>query len=87
MGYYSIVVWLKTIDLAPRPSQILVCDDRDVNRRYTQKIEPAACNVIWRVRRLTPTTNSQALPPPPSEKIVFYKLGPPSANPVKTKIK
>ena len=34
--------WFKTIDLAPRPSQI--CEDRDVKRRYPPKIEPAACN-------------------------------------------
>ena len=35
----------KTIDLAPRPSEI--CEDRDVERRYPPKIEPAACNVSY----------------------------------------
>ena len=29
--------------MAPRPSEI--CEDRDVERRYPPKIEPAACNV------------------------------------------
>ena len=29
--------------MAPRPSEI--CEDRDVKRRYSPKIEPAACNV------------------------------------------
>ena len=62
----------KTIDLAPRPSQIHVCEDRDVKRRYPPKIEPAVCSVIWRVRRHTPI--------PVGEN---YKLGPPSGIPVK----
>ena len=34
--------WFKTIDLAQRPSEIW--EDRDVERRYPPKIEPAACN-------------------------------------------
>ena len=38
--YYNL--WFKTLDLAPRPSEI--CKDRDVERRYPPKIEPAACN-------------------------------------------
>ena len=40
--YYN--PWLKTIDLAPRPSEI--CEDRDVERRYPPKIGPAACNGV-----------------------------------------
>ena len=37
--------WFKTIDLAPRPSEI--CEDCDAERRNPPKIEPAACNVIY----------------------------------------